>query len=177
MTQNPTALPVRQLSIQRASAIKKNWVVKDADGAVLYQADWKLAALVTPWVVTKDGVEVATMRRKPWSLSEPTWTVTTPGDGDFEIRGQLFSILRRTYVAGSALDGATLTGSLTDWSFRIERDAALIAEADRRMFTISHKHGIHLHDQSLQAELLTTLMLVQALVEQAKTLARMKFDA
>jgi hypothetical protein len=103
--------------------------ITDTTGAVLYECIGKWGWFNPPWILLKEGREVAVFRRKAWSLA-PTWDVRSDA-GDFRLRSELFSFRQRVMVQGGPFDGAELAGSLSGMRFELTRAGDLLRRRAR----------------------------------------------
>jgi uncharacterized protein YxjI len=108
--------------------------VADQDGDMAYHGKGELALFSARWRVYRGDSLVGSIRRRVFA-----WTSTWDIDGDlgnFVIKRKLFSLSRKYYAIGGSLDGATITGNLWDFRFRVSRGEETLARAARRILSI-----------------------------------------
>ena len=140
--------------------------ITDDAGTILYESRARWGWLSKPWSITQDGLEVASITRKLYSFT-PVWNVRTR-DGDFILRGKLWSWRRQIMVVGGRFNGALLRGSLLDMDFELARHGQLLARAQAKLLTLRTRHSIDLLDTTPQAELLTAILMTHLLAQKSE---------
>ena len=157
-----TATKTLHIASKLMSLLGKIQITDDA-GKVLYESRARWGWLSKPWSITQDGLEVASITRKLYSFA-PVWNVRTR-DGDFILRGKLWSWRRHITVVGGRFDGAVLRGSLLDMDFELALHGQVIARAQAKVLTLRTRHSIALLDTTPQAELLTAILMTNLLAQ------------
>ncbi len=121
----------------------------DANGTPQYQARGELSWLRQQWRLHQRGQEVAHMQSKAFSW-KPVWQISG-ALGDFTVRRTSFWSMRKHYtVEGGPIDGATLTGSLWDRSFAIERGGVTLARASNALLSLRDRHQVEIVQDNLE---------------------------
>ncbi|MEJ6002741.1 LURP-one-related family protein [Paucibacter soli] len=157
----------RQLSIaNRLLSWRERFSIEDENGKVLYETSWRLRSWRTFWHVNKEGREVARFRRKLLAW-RPTWMVHI-GEHQFLMRRDFAWFSRSTHVIGGPFHGAKLSGNILDSSFKLERGAQIIAQADAKLLTLRNRHTVDLKLDSTDNELLCAVMMSHLMVQKAQ---------
>lgn len=159
---NATAPKTLHIASRLMSLLGKIQITDDG-GTVLYESRGQWGWLSKPWTITQDGLDVATITRKLYSFT-PVWNVRTR-DGDFILRGKLWSWRRQITVVGGRFDGAVLRGNLLDMDFELARHGKVIARAQAEVLTLRTRHSIVLLDTTPQAELLKAILMTNLLAQ------------
>ena len=117
------------------------------------------------WRLLQGEEVIATLRQKLLSL-RPCWQLLLDGQR-FCINGKLLSLRRQYTVAGGPFDGALISGSLLDRSFRIEHNGVLLADARVRWISLVDAQQVSVHSDDPAVERFVALaMLVVQLARQ-----------
>lgn len=138
-------------------------IVADGKGEPLYECVSHWNFFLPSWTLRQNGQDLATCRSTFLSFGR-TWTVHTPQER-YQLRRPIWSWRRRIEVEGGPFDGAELNGNLWDRSFELTYQNRILARARGKILTLRDRHEIEVLDPSLEAELLTVIMMAQVLIE------------
>lgn len=149
----------RQLILANALfSLRGRVVIRDGAQQPRYEARGELALLSPTWRLLQGGQVLATLRRRLLSL-RPRWEVVQ-GSARYRICGRLLSWRRHYTVQGGAFDGAQITGSLLDHSFRIEHHGTLLADARVRWLSLADAQQVQVHADDDASEQFVALALL-----------------
>ena len=140
--------------------------ITDDDDNILYECSAQWGWLRRPWRITRNGVEVAVVTQKLWSLV-PKWNVET-SEESFRLRGKFWSWRRHITVQGGRFDGAELKGGLFDMNFELSWRGQALARAEAKILTLRTRHSIELLDGSPHAELLTAILMTTLMMQKGE---------
>lgn len=135
----------------------------DSDGMMLYECVGKWGWFNPPWVLTRDGLEVAVFKRKLWTWLS-TWNVSM-GEDSFQLRRKSWTLRRHILIEGGSFDGAVMTGSLFDRQFEVTWRGRVLARAQGKFLTLRERHDIEVLDHSPQAVLFIAVLMANLLME------------
>ena len=139
-------------------SLRGNIRITDENVHLAFEARGEFAFFSATWRIFQDDLQVATIRRKIFSI-RPTWEISGTL-GEFLVKRKIFSFYRRMYVDGGPYEGATISGSLLDLGFLIEKEGLELAKASGKILTISDRHNIELLSQNAQDILFTVIGMV-----------------
>lgn len=159
---------LRQLILANALfSLRGRVAISDGAQQPRYEARGEFALLSPTWRLLRGGQVLATLRKKILSL-RPCWEVEQ-GSARYRINGRLLSWRRHYTVHGGAFDGAQITGSLFDRSFRIEHHGVLLADARVRWLSLVDAQQVQVHaDDDASEQFVALAMLVVRLARQAE---------
>lgn len=143
-------------------SLKQRILITDDSDVIQYECTWRFKWFSQPWVLMKNGKEVAVFKRKLWTFRS-ILDVNTE-DGDYCLRRTIFSLLGRIVVEGGQLDGAVFTRSFLGGTATLTHSGFTLAKMQRKLFSMGNKHVIELINETPQVELLMVILMVQEIV-------------
>lgn len=141
----------RQLILANALfSLRGRVAISDGAQQPRFAARGEFALFSPTWRLYQGDVLVGSLRRKLLSL-RPHWDICL-GQERFALRGPLLSWRRHYQVVGGRWDGAQVTGSLLDRSFRIEQHGQLLADAKVRWLSLVDAQQVQLHAEDDASE-------------------------
>jgi uncharacterized protein YxjI len=117
--------------------------ITDEQGRAVYQVDGKVVTLHNT-VIMRDlaGNEVATVKRQLIAL-RPTYHITRHGDELAAVRKRLFSpFVDRFTIDIPGPHDLSVTGSLFEHEYTIERDGRRVATVSKRWISLTETYGV-----------------------------------
>lgn len=117
--------------------------ITDEQGLPIYHVDGKVLTLRNT-VIVRDltGVEVARVERQLIAL-RPTYHITRQGEEVAEVRKKLFSpFVDRFTIDIPGPHDLSVTGSLLEHEYTIARDGELVATVSKRWISLTETYGV-----------------------------------
>ncbi|MBB5546534.1 LURP-one-related/scramblase family protein [Paraburkholderia fungorum] len=119
--------------------------ITDGDGNLAYRGKGQFAFFSPKWRIYRENDLVGTIRRRILTWA-PTWDIS--GElGAFAIKRKRFAFTRQYYAVGGPAHGATVSGNLWDFKFRVARAGETLAKARGRVLTVRDRHDVEVFGQ------------------------------
>ncbi|MGF6604763.1 uncharacterized protein YxjI, partial [Paraburkholderia sp. GAS448] len=115
------------------------------NGNPAYRGKGQFALFSPTWRIYRGDSQVGTIRRRILAWA-PTWDIS--GElGTFRIKRKRLALTRQYYAVGGPAHGATVTGNLWDFKFRVARAGETLAKARGRLLTMRDRHDVEVFGQ------------------------------
>ena len=159
----------RALSVARKwFSLKGEVQFTDDRGELAYHAAGEFGPVVPTWTITKDGVPVARVRKKAWSLT-PVWDIEGE-PGAFRVQRKVMAWTRRYQAVGGPFDGALAAGSFSDLKFEMRHDGRVLARASGELLSLNDRHRVEVLDGD---EIFVVVMMLVVMLDRANESAAM----
>lgn len=149
----------RQLILSPALlSLRGRVAITDGAQQPRYEARGEFALLIPTWRLYRGQALVGTLQRQ-WLSLRPRWRLQL-GNESFDLVGRLLSLRRHYTVHGGRFDGAQVSGSLLDHSFRIEHGGVVLADARVRWLSLVDAQQVQVHADDDASEQFVALALL-----------------